>query len=180
MVRGKSLKIPIVYNSGGYESVETLKLLDGYVDIYLPDFKYTDSEIAKKYSSAPDYPQTAKKAIAQMVRQAGGCEFDERGIMKSGVIVRHLVLPSYVENSKRAVEYLFNTYGHGIYMSIMNQYTPMEYVKNYPEINRSVTESEYDEVIDFAVEIGVENAFIQEGGAVSESFIPLFDGTGIL
>lgn len=180
IVRGKSLKIPVLYNCGGYESVETLKLLDGYVDIYLPDFKYMDSDIAKRYSHAADYPVIAKRAIAEMARQAGECTFDENGIMQKGVIVRHLVLPSYVENSKRVVEYLYNTYGDNIYMSIMNQYTPMPYVKDYPEINRRVSAAEYDEVIDFAIDIGVENAFVQEGGTVSESFIPLFDGEGIV
>lgn len=180
MVRGKSLKIPVLYNCGGYESVETLKMLEGYVDIYLPDFKYMDSAIAKKYSRAADYPAVAKKAIAEMVRQTGECAFDENGIMQRGVIARHLVLPSYAENSKRVVEYLYNTYGNDIYMSIMNQYTPLKYVKDYPEINRKVTAAEYDEVIDFAADIGVENAFVQEGGTVSESFIPLFDGEGIV
>ncbi len=179
-VRGRTLKIPVLYNCGGYESVKTLKMLEGYVDIYLPDFKYMDSEIAKRYSNAADYPETAKKAIAEMVRQTGECAFDENGIMQKGTLVRHLVLPSYIENSEKVIEYLYNTYGGSIYMSIMNQYTPMPYVENYPEINRAVTDEEYNEVIDFAVDLGVENAFVQEGGAVSESFIPLFDGEGIV
>ena len=173
-------EIPIVYNCGGYESVDTLKMLDGYIDIYLPDFKYADSVLAKKYSKAENYPIHAKRAIDEMVRQVGGCEFDENGMMKRGIIIRHLVLPSYTDNSKRVIEYLYNTYGDDIYMSIMNQYTPLESVLKYPEINRKVTESEYDEVLDFAVEIGVENAFVQEGGTVSESFIPLFDGEGVV
>ena len=172
--------VPIVYNCGGYESVDTLKMLDGYIDIYLPDFKYADSVLAKKYSKAENYPIHAKRAIDEMVRQVGGCEFDENGMMKRGIIIRHLVLPSYTDNSKRVIEYLYNTYGDDIYMSIMNQYTPLESVLKYPEINRKVTESEYDEVLDFAVEIGVENAFVQEGGTVSESFIPLFDGEGVV
>lgn len=172
--------VPVVYNCGGYESVDTLKMLDGYIDIYLPDFKYADSVLAKKYSKAEDYPIHAKRAIDEMVRQAGGCEFDENYMMKRGIIVRHLVLPSYTDNSKRVIKYLYNTYGDDIYMSIMNQYTPLESVLKYPEINRKVTESEYDEVLDFAVEIGVENAFVQEGGTVSESFIPLFDGEGVV
>lgn len=180
MVRGKELKIPVVYNCGGYESVETLKMLKGYVDIYLPDFKYMDSEAAKKYSNAADYPEIAKAAFDEMVRQSGESVFDETGIMQKGVIARHLVLPSYIENSKAVVEYLYNRYGDSIYMSIMNQYTPLEYVRDYPEINRRLTAAEYDEVLDFAVELGVENAFIQEGGTVSESFIPIFDGEGIV
>lgn len=180
MVRGKSLTIPVLYNCGGYESVETLKLLRGYVDIYMPDFKYMDKTIAKKYSNAEDYPEIAKAAIKEMVRQSGGCVFDENGIMTKGVIVRHLVLPSYVQNSMQVIKYLHQTYEHEVYMSIMNQYTPMPYVSKYPEINRTVTEAEYDEVINYAVQIGVENAFVQEGTAARESFIPLFDGEGIV
>lgn len=178
-VRGR-LKIPVVYNCGGYESVETLKMLEGYVDIYLPDFKYMDGSLAKKYSRAEDYPDIVKAAVAEMKRQIGECVFNKNGIMTKGMIVRHLVLPSYTENSKRVIEYLHKTYSDSIYMSIMNQYTPMEYVKDYPEINRKLTEAEYGDVLDFAVNIGVENAFIQAGGAVSESFIPSFDGEGIL
>lgn len=180
MVRGKSLTIPVLYNCGGYESVETLKLLRGYVDIYMPDFKYMDKTIAKKYSNAEDYPEMAKLAIEEMVLQSGGCVFDENGIMKKGVIVRHLVLPSYVQNSMQVIKYLHQTYEHEVYMSIMNQYTPMPYVSKYPEINRTVTEAEYDEVINYAVQLGVENAFVQEGTAARESFIPLFDGEGIV
>lgn len=177
--RGK-LNIPVVYNCGGYESAETLKMLNGYIDIYLPDFKYMDNTIAQKYSFAPDYVENAKTALAEMTRQTGGCVFNADGIMIKGVIVRHLVLPSYTDNSKSVIEYLYKTYGHSIYMSIMNQYTPMEYVKNYPEINRKITDKEYENILDFAVNIGVENAFIQENGTVSESFIPVFDGEGIV
>lgn len=180
MVRGKLLKIPVLYNCGGYESVETLKMLEGYIDIYMPDFKYMDGEIAKKYSNAADYPEAAKAEVAEMVRQTGKCRFDENGIMQRGTLVRNLVLPSYTENSKQVIEYIYNTYGGSIYMSIMNQYTPMQNIKAYPELNRTVTAAEYDAVVDFAVELGVENAFVQEGGAVSESFIPLFDGEGIV
>lgn len=174
------LTIPIVYNCGGYESVETLRMLDGYVDIYMPDFKYMDTTLAKRYSNAEDYPGSAKKAAAEMVRQTGGCVFDENGIMKKGVIVRHLVLPPHSGDSKRIIEYLHSEYKNDIYMSIMNQYTPMPRAVNYPEINRKVTDAEYDDILDFAVRIGVENAFIQESGTVSESFIPLFDGEGII
>ncbi len=177
--RGR-LKIPVVYNCGGYESADIIKMLDGYVDVYMPDFKYADSSIAKKYSSAADYPEAAKAALSEMTRQARSCEFNERGIMTKGVLVRHLVLPSHTENSKAVIEYLYKTYGDSIYMSIMNQYTPMPFVKDLPEINRRVTRREYDEVLSFAIELGVKNAFIQEGGTVSESFIPSFDGEGII
>lgn len=174
------LKIPVVYNCGGYESTDTLKKLDGYIDIYLPDFKYCDSRLAKRYSNVEDYPEFVKSALNEMVRQTGSCQFDKNGIMQKGVIVRHLVLPGFLQNSKEVIEYLYKKYGNDIFMSIMNQYTPLEYVKEYPEINRKVTEKEYDEIIDFAAGIGVENAFVQEGGTVSESFIPIFDGEGII
>lgn len=178
-VKGK-LKIPVVYNCGGYESTDTLKKLEGYIDIYLPDFKYYDSRLAKRYSNAEDYPEIVKSALDEMVRQTGSCQFDKNDIMQKGVIVRHLVLPGFLQNSKEVIEYLYKKYGNGIFMSIMNQYTPLEYVKDYPEINCKLTEKEYDEIIDFAAGIGVENAFIQEGGTVSESFIPIFDGEGII
>lgn len=180
LTRGR-LNIPIVYNCGGYESVETLKLLDGYIDIYLPDFKYMDKRLAKKYSNAPDYPQICMAAIEEMTRQTMRQNvFDADGMMRRGIIVRHLVLPGETDNSKAVIEYLYNTYGNDIYMSIMNQYTPLPQVKAYPELDRCVTDAEYDEVLDYAVALGVENAFIQEGGAVSESFIPSFDGEGII
>lgn len=174
------LKIPVLYNTSGYETVETLRMLDGYVDIYLPDFKYMDARIAEKYSCAPDYPETAKAALAEMTRQTGACEFDADGMLRRGTIVRHLVLPGYTQNSRDVIEYLYNTYGNDIYMSIMSQYTPMPRAADYPEINRRVTDEEYDALVDFAAGIGVENSFVQEGEAASESFIPVFDGEGII
>lgn len=178
--RGK-LNIPVVYNCGGYESVETIKKLDGYVDVYMPDFKYISGSLAAKYSNAPDYPETAMAAIDEMVRQMmNRCVFDENGMMKRGVIVRHLVLPNHTENSKAVIKYLYENYGDDIYMSIMNQYTPLKNMRKYPELSRRLTAAEYDDVIDFAAELGVENAFVQEGGTVSESFIPLWDGEGII
>lgn len=174
------LKIPVLYNTSGYETVETLRMLDGYVDIYLPDFKYMDARIAEKYSCAPDYPETAKAALAEMTHQTGACEFDADGMLRRGTIVRHLVLPGYTQNSRDVIEYLYNTYGNDIYMSIMSQYTPMPRAADYPEINRRVTDGEYDALVDFAAGIGVENAFVQEGASSSESFIPAFDGEGII
>lgn len=180
LTRGR-LGIPIVYNCGGYESADVIKALDGYIDIWLPDFKYMDPALAARYSNAPDYPEAAKLAIDEMVRQCmNRCTFTDDGLMKRGVIVRHLVLPDQTGNSKAVIEYLYNRYGDGIYMSIMNQYTPMTGLEDYPELMRRVSDAEYDEVIDFAAELGVKNAFIQEGGAVGESFIPAFDGGGII
>lgn len=177
--REDGLTLPIVYNCSGYEKVETLKNLNGIVDIYLTDFKYMDKEAAKRYSNAPDYPEVAKAALAEMVHQTGEAEFSESGMMRKGVIVRHLLLPGYMKNAKAVVQYVYETYGDSIFLSLMNQYTPLPQVEKFPEINRRVTEEEYDELVDFAIEIGVENGFIQEGETAEESFIPEFDCEGV-
>ena len=179
IARANGLMLPIVYNCSGYEKVETLKMLDGIVDIYLTDFKYVDKNMASRYSKAPDYPEVAKVALAEMVRQTGEALFDERDMMKRGVIVRHLLLPGYMENAKKVVEYVYETYGDQVFLSLMNQYTPLPQVEEFPEINRRVTEEEYEELVDYAIEIGVENGFIQEGETAEESFIPAFDYEGI-
>ena len=178
IAREKGLTIPVVYNCSGYEKVETLKLLEGIVDIYLTDFKYMDKTIAKRYSHAENYPEVAKMALEEMVRQCGQPEFDERGMMTKGVIVRHLLLPGQMQNGKDVVKYLYETYGDRIFISLMNQYTPLPHVAAYPEINRKVTEEEYDELVDYAIDMGVENGFIQEGETAEESFIPDFDNEG--
>ena len=175
LAKEKGLMIPVVYNSSGYERVETIDLLKGYVDIYLPDFKYFSNELAKKYSGANGYFEVASTAIKRMFEQVGKPEFDDNGMMKKGVVIRHLVLPGYFEDSKKVIGYLYETFGDDVFLSIMNQYTPLPHVEKFPEINRKVTEEEYDEVVDFAVEIGVENAFIQEGDTAKESFIPDFN-----
>lgn len=177
--RSRGLTIPIVYNTSSYEKVESLRVLDGLVDVYLPDFKYVSPEISKKYSKAADYFEVAVKALAEMYRQVGEPQFNEKGIMIKGVIVRHLLLPGYAGDSKKVIEYLYKTYKNSIYISIMNQYTPLLQVKNYPEIDRKVTAKEYDEVVDYAIEIGVVNGFVQEEGTSSESFIPAFDYEGV-
>ena len=176
--REKGLNLPIVYNCSGYEKVETLRLLDGIVDVYLADFKYMNKDIAKRYSNAPDYPEVAKAALAEMVKQCGNAVFDERGMMTKGVIVRHLLLPGQVRNGKDVVKYAYETYGDKIFISLMNQYTPLPHVAAYPEIDRKVTEEEYDLLVDYAIELGVENGFIQEGETAEESFIPAFDNEG--
>lgn len=175
----QGLTIPIVYNCSGYEKVETLKKLDGIVDIYLTDFKYVDNRLAARYSKAADYPEIAKAALAEMVRQVGEPEFDQRDMMTKGVIVRHLLLPNALENGKQVVRYVYETYGDQVFFSLMNQYTPLPQVEAYPEIYRKVTEEEYDELVDYAIEIGVEQGFIQEGETAEESFIPAFDCEGI-
>ena len=177
--KAQGLHIPVVYNCGGYEAVETLKMLEGLVDIYLPDFKYVDTERAKRYSRAENYPEVVKMALAEMVRQQPEAEFDEHGMMKKGVIVRHLMLPGGIRDSKAVVKYLYETYGNRIYMSLMNQYTPLSHVADYPEINRKLKKFEYDRLVDYAISLGVENGFIQEGETAEESFIPAFTNEGV-
>jgi putative pyruvate formate lyase activating enzyme len=177
--KDQGLTIPVVYNSSGYEKVEALKLLEGYVDIYLPDFKYMDEAPARLYSFCRNYSEYAGKAIQEMVRQAGAPVFDERGMMQKGVIVRHLTLPGYLEDSKRIIKYLYETYGDTIYISILSQYTPLPQVEAYPAINRRISSEEYEELVDYAIEIGVENGFIQEGETATESFIPEFNLEGV-
>lgn len=182
IAKANGFLIPVVYNTSSYESLDTIKSLEGYVDIYLPDFKYMNEEVAAKYSHAKDYPKMAKEVIDEMVRQRGKAVFEdnnEDGLMKSGVIVRHLSLPDQMEDSKRILEYLHGTYGDDIYISIMNQYTPLVHVKDYPELNRKITEEEYEELVNYAIDIGIENGFIQEGDTASESFIPDFDYEGV-
>ena len=179
LAKAQGLTIPIVYNCSGYEKVETLKLLEGFVQVYLPDFKYYSEVLAMKYSKAPHYFEYASKAIEEMVRQVGTARFDEEGIIQSGVIVRHLLLPGQLMDSKAIVKYLYETFGDAIWMSLMNQYTPLEGVKDYPELDRKVTKKGYNRLIDFALDLGVENGFIQEGETAKESFIPLFNGEGV-
>lgn len=222
LTRAKSqgLVLPVVYNTGSYECVDTLKRLEGLVDIYLPDFKYMDTALAAKYSHAADYSTVAKAAVAEMVRQTGAAEFFAPGagvraemragagareemragagmrepeaacggaydpveagcLMKRGTIVRHLLLPGCKEDSKAVLRYLYETYGDNIYISIMNQFTPLPGLEKYPELNRRVTAEEYEEVVDYAIELGVECGFVQEGETAEESFIPEFDGEGV-
>lgn len=179
--RSRGLSIPVVYNSSGYEEISSLKFLEGLVNIYLPDLKYHSSELSARYSHAPDYFQKASAAIAEMLRQTGPPVFDpDTGLMRSGVIVRHLLLPGETGDSKRVLRYLHNTFGNDIYVSIMNQYTPVRDSQLLPEIlRRRITVEEYQKVLDFANKIGIEQGYIQEGDTAKESFIPAFDGSGL-
>lgn len=177
--RLKGMSLPVVYNSSGYEQVETLRLLEGYVDIYLPDMKYLEKDLAMNFSHASDYPETAAKAIEEMVRQTGPCRFDDNGYIKKGTIVRHLILPGHTRNSIKVLEYLYQKYGNEIFVSIMNQYTPVRHSEKYPELNRKVTKREYEKVLGAALNLGITNGFFQEGETASESFIPAFDYEGI-
>ena len=181
MARKAGLDLPVVYNTSGYEKVETLRRLNGYVDVYLPDFKYLDPEHAKKYSGAEDYPEVAKAALEEMVRQTGNPVFNDAGIMTKGVIVRHLLLPGCLRDARRIVKYLYETYGDQIYMSLMNQYTPLDTLnrEKYPELAKKVTKKAYDVLVDYAIDLGVEQAFIQEGETAKESFIPDFSYEGV-
>lgn len=175
LAKNNGLSIPIVYNTGSYEKVESLRKLRGLVDIYLPDCKYFSSEIGAKYSNAPDYYEVAMAAIKEMYEQVGEPCFNEDGIMTKGVIVRHLLLPGLLEDSKKIIKALYEQYGDSIYLSIMNQYTPMPGIETkYPELGMKVTDEEYEALVDYAIEIGVENGFIQEGETATESFIPDF------
>ncbi len=169
------LHIPVISNTSSYDSVDTLKEMEGLIDIWLADYKYDSPEIAARYSKAPDYPEVAQKAIAEMYRQTGNPEFDERGMMKKGIIVRQLLLPGHVKESEACVKYIYDTYGDNVYISLMSQYTPLDIPEEYSEINRKCTKREYEKLVNYALDLGVENAFIQEGDVAKESFIPDFD-----
>ncbi len=179
IAKEKGFGLPVVYNSSGYEKVETLRMLDGYVDVYLPDMKYVDGRLAASFSHAEDYPRRAGAAIAEMVRQTGACQFEQEGYIRKGTIVRHLILPGHTKNSLAVLEYLHKTYGNDIFISVMNQYTPVWKQEKYQELNRKVTRREYEKVLNYAVELGIESGYFQEGETAKESFIPKFDYEGV-
>ena len=180
IAKAQGLKIPVIFNTSSYVTVDSLRMLEGLADVYLPDFKFYSSVKAGKYLHAADYPQTARRAIAEMVRQAGECSFDANGKIQKGVIVRHLLMPHGLLEAKMIVKELYRTYGDAVYLSLMNQYTPIRpHLTAYPELHKGPTEAEYAELIEYALALGVKNAYMQEGGTVSESFIPAFDGTGV-
>ncbi len=174
--KAAGLTLPIVYNTSSYETIDTLTRMDGLVDIYLPDLKYYAPSLAEQYSSAPDYFPTASAAIAEMYRQVGDPVFQANGMLQSGVLVRHLLLPGQVRDSKRVVRYLWKTYRDHIFLSLMCQYTPLPHVAaSYPELARRVTQEEYDELVDYAIDLGITQAYTQEMESASESFIPDFE-----
>lgn len=177
--KSRGMKLPIIYNTSGYENVTELKLLEGIVDVYLPDFKYMDSTLSARYSRAKDYPSVAKQALSEMVRQQPDVVIDDAtGLIQKGVIVRQLLLPGHVNDAKAILKYLHDTYQNSIYISMMSQFTPIA-LKDYPEINRTVTRREYERLVDYALKIGITNAFIQEGDVAKDSFIPAFDCEGV-
>ncbi len=173
-IKGKELKIPVVYNTSSYENVGTIKMMNNLVDIYLADLRYYDDDLAFKYSSCKNYFEIATMAIDEMVRQIGSCTFDKDGMMLRGVIVRILILPGYVHEAKEIIHYLYQTYHDDIFLSIMNQYTPVRTCE-FSELNRKLSPEEYEDVIRYALTLGVNNAFVQDGETASESFIPIFD-----
>ncbi len=183
MARAAGMSLPIVYNTASYEREETVDLLSGSVDIYLPDLKYARAETAKAYSFAEDYPKVARAAIARMVDQVGAPVFDGEGMLQKGVIVRVLLLPGHIAEAKLSVAWLCKTFGDAVYISLMNQYTPPSSapsVRLPRPLDRTVTRAEYEDLVEYALRLGVKNAFTQDFGTQSESFLPPFDHTGVL
>jgi len=202
------LTVPVVWNSSGYETIDSLRMLEGLVDIWLPDLKTLSPHLAMRYMNAQDYPEHAKTALEWMVNESGPARFCQIGevseadsdngmcpdsepaadpeyesehmLMRRGVCVRHLMIPGQVEDSKRVMKYLYDSYGDRIWISLMSQYTPMRNDFTYPELNRKLTRMEYDEVVDYAIDLGIEQCMIQEEDVADESFIPAFDGSGII
>lgn len=175
IARKKGLEIPIVYNTNGYESVETLKLLEGYVDIYLPDLKYYYDDLAKKYSKVDNYFEIATKAIQEMYRQVGIPVLDENGVMKKGLMIRHLILPNEVQNSKKVLKWIKENIDSNVYVSIMAQYFPTYKAKEIPEIARKITKEEYEKVENYLYELDLENGYIQELGEHEEEYVPTWE-----
>ncbi len=173
-IKDKELKIPVVYNTSSYENVGTIMMMKGLIDIYLADLKYYDDSLSENYSHCKNYFEIATMAIDEMYRQVGKFVLDENGMMKKGLIVRVLVLPGHVDDSKKIIEYVYKTYGDDVLISIMSQYTPANHCI-YNNLNRKLTKDEYDEIIDYALDLGITRAFMQEGEAAEESFIPNFD-----
>lgn len=175
IARKKGLNIPIVYNTNGYENVETIKMLDGYVDIYLPDLKYYYNDIAKKYSKIDNYFEIATKAIKEMEKQIGKTVIDENGIMKKGIIIRHLVLPNNIENSKKILKWIRENMNNDTYISVMAQYFPTYKAKEDLELNRKLTKQEWREIEEYIEKLGIENGFIQELGEHEEEYVPKWE-----
>ena len=171
IARDNGLKLPIVYNTNGYEKVETLKMLDGYVDIYLPDFKYSDNELGKRLSKVENYFEIATEALKEMYRQTGKAVFNDEGIMQRGMIIRHLVLPNHILNSRRVLKWI-NENMHDVYVSVMAQYFPTYKAKEIDDINRKLTKEEYEQIENYLYRLDLENGYIQELGEHEEEYVP--------
>lgn len=178
IAKRNGLTIPILYNTNSFDSLETIKMLKGYIDVYLPDFKYFDDKYAIKYSKAPGYSKNALELIKEMLSQVGGPKFKD-GIIQKGVIVRHLLLPGLLFDSKKVIDTLYNNFGDNIYISFMNQYTPLFNAKDYPEINKPINPKTYDSLINYALNLGVTKGFIQDEGTNSENYVPSFNNEGV-
>lgn len=173
------IPVPVVYNCGGYESINSLKLLENKVQIYLPDLKYADNELALKYSDAPNYFEIATSAIKEMYRQVGKCEFDENGIMTRGVIIRHLILPNNLKNTKKVIDWVKESFNDGeVLFSLMSQFTPNKTCK-IPELSRRLTQEEYNEIEEYLFDSGIEDGFMQELSSAKEEYIPPFNLEGV-
>ena len=175
IAKEKGLNIPIIYNSNGYEKVETLKELEGYIDVYLPDLKYYSDEIAIKYSKAPNYFEVASKAILEMVRQVGGPKFDENGIIQKGVMIRHLILPNHMQNTKNILKWIKENMPEKVYINVMAQYFPTYKAKEDALINRKLTRKEYKEIEKYFYLLDFKNGYIQELGEHEEEYVPKWD-----
>ena len=172
IAKNKGLTIPIIYNTNSYENIETIKLLNGYIDVFLPDLKYAENELGKKYSKVENYFETATEAIKEMIKQVGAPKFDDEGIIQKGVIIRHLVLPNHIENSKKVLRWIKDNLPNDIYVSIMAQYFPTYKAKDIQELNRKLTREEWQEIEDYVDELEFENGFIQELGEHEEEYVP--------
>lgn len=179
IAKSKGLALPILFNTNSYQTTEALKILKGYVDVYLPDLKYFSDKYAVRYSNAPDYFAFASKAIMEMYSQVGNPVFNRDGLIVKGVIIRHLMLPGLLFDSKKIIDYIYNTYGNSVYISIMNQYTPMYHAYKFPEINKPLNPGHYDSLINYCISLGIKNAFIQENGTCSRNFVPDFNLQGV-
>lgn len=177
IAKSKGLNIPIVYNSNGYENVDTIKLLNGYIDVYLPDLKYYSNELSKKYSNVNNYFETATKAIKEMYNQVGKAQFSENGMIKKGVIIRHLVLPNHIQNTKNILKWISDKMPNDIYVSVMAQYFPTHKAKEDDLINRKLNKKEYNEILNYLYSLDLENGYIQELGEHEEEYVPDFDLT---
>ena len=170
----KGLTIPIIYNSNGYENVETIKILNGYIDIYLPDLKYFSNDIAIKYSNAPNYFEIATKAIQEMYKQVGVTRINERGIMEKGLIIRHLILPNYLQNSKNILKWIKENIDPEVHISVMAQYFPTNEAYKYEKLNRKITRKEYKEIKKYIITLGMENGYFQGLESNEEKYVPVF------
>lgn len=179
IAKSNGLSIPIVYNSNGYDSIETIRLLEGYIDVYLPDFKYFNDKYALKYSDSNNYHDNVISILKEMFKQVGEVEFDDNGIVKKGLIIRHLMLPGLLFDSKKVLDEIYSIFSDSVYISLMNQYTPLNKAFKFPEINKSLNPKHYDSLIDYAVSIGITKGFIQKSGTDSNTFVPKFNNEGV-